>query len=113
MCLYLYAILSVVSTYLKPRVHKNFKQVSEHHLVYSLTACVLIAFKTSFSHLILKLKVAHVNNELFNKKFFTDRCHTKKDFRLFSRLKKQQFKVMKKESTKRKLSNKLEKARKV
>ena len=46
--------------------------------------------------------------------FFTDRCHTKKDFRLFSRLKKQQFKVMKKaESTKRKLSNKLEKARKV
>ena len=47
-------------------------------------------------------------------KFFTDRCHTKKDFRLFSRLKKQQFKVMKKtESTKRKLSNKLEKARKV
>ena len=26
-------------------------------------------------------------------KFFTDRCHKKKDFRLFSRLKKQQFKV--------------------
>ena len=46
--------------------------------------------------------------------FFTDRCHTKKDFRLFLRLKKQQFKVMKKaESTKQKLSNKLEKARKV
>jgi hypothetical protein len=47
-------------------------------------------------------------------RFFTDRCYTKKDFRLLSRLKKQQFKVMKKaESTNRKLSNKLKKARKV
>jgi hypothetical protein len=105
------------SMHLLETLYINFliKQVSEHHHIYGLTGCALITFKTSFSHLIGKVNIANVNNELFKLiKFFTDRCHKKKDFRLFSRLKKSSLKyLMKKESSKQKLNNKLEKARMV